>query len=122
VTALELVNMTDLERYVRNEESMLMVNIKGCGYPPSIKCKNFTENYGYEGATFPCHYSRQNKSVVMPHYERNEQIAVIRNYFVIPFIVTVLSSIGLCVIHCDCRFKKERRRRKYRRPKVENLR
>lgn len=122
LTAMMLSNMTEFEH---SEEAILLVNIKGCGYPPSVTCKNFSEMYGVEGAVYPCHYSRLNKTVVLTSYDRDDQISMIINFFVVPFIVTVVSSIALCVMHCDCRCKKERntRRRPHRRrPRIENLR
>lgn len=88
--------------------------------PPSVKCKNFTEKYGVEGIAFPCYYSRKNKTVVMTSFSRETQINTIIHFFVVPFIVTILSSIGICMIHCSCSCKKERP--KYRRPRVDNIR
>lgn len=88
--------------------------------PPSIRCKNFTDDYGYSGAVFPCFYSKKNKTVVMTSYNRDTQVNTIIHYFVVPFIITVMSSVGICVIHCNCSCKKERP--KYRRPRIENIR
>lgn len=88
--------------------------------PPSVKCKNFTDLYGYQGAAFPCHYSRKNKTVVMTSYSRDTQLNTIIHFFIVPFIITVISSVGICVIHCNCTCKKERP--KYRRPRIENIR
>lgn len=119
----ELSNLTDVTHF---DEAMLLVNIKGCGYPPSVTCKNFTEFYGNLGAQFPCYYSRINRTVVMTSYNREDQVSMIINFFVVPFFITLISSIGLCIMHCDCRCKKEvHHRRKHRRrpiPRIENLR
>ncbi|XP_015594484.1 uncharacterized protein LOC107267379 [Cephus cinctus] len=84
-------------------EAVLMVNIKGCGYPPVVDCENFTRELGYEGAKFPCHYSRVNGSIVMADYNREAQIATIMHFFAAPFVVTLATSVALCVMHCDCR-------------------
>ncbi len=84
-------------------EAVLLVNIKGCGYPPSIRCSNFTSKYGVLGASFPCYYSRQNKTVAMNRYDRSEQVHTIINFFAIPFVICIISSVTLCVMHCDCR-------------------
>uniref|UniRef100_A0A1B0CJ43 Uncharacterized protein n=2 Tax=Lutzomyia longipalpis TaxID=7200 RepID=A0A1B0CJ43_LUTLO len=97
---------------------------KGCGYPPSVKCRNFTDLYGVEGAIFPCYFSKFNRTVVMTNYKREDQVSMIVNFFVVPFIITVISSVALCVLHCDCRCKRERhprRRGLNRRPRIENL-
>lgn len=88
--------------------------------PPSIRCKNFTDNFGYQGAVFPCFYSKKNKTVVMTSYNRDTQVNTIIHFFIVPFIITVISSIGICIIHCNCSCKKERP--KYRRPRIENIR
>lgn len=118
-TAAELANFTtEIEK--SPNESVLQVNIKGCGYPPKIQCKNFTEKYGYEGAIYPCFYSQKNKTVVMTSYNRDDQVTTIIHFFIVPFIVSIIASVGLCVMHCNCSCKKERP--KYRRPRVENLR
>lgn len=122
-TIMLLNNLTEI---VHSDEAMLMVNIKGCGYPPSVTCKNFTDTYGYEGAMFPCYYARQNKTIVMTSYKRDDQVSMIINFFVVPFLITLISSIGLCIMHCDCRCKKEvhhrQRRHHRRRPRIDNLR
>lgn len=111
----------------QSKEATLLVNIKGCGYPPSVKCKNFTDYYGVEGAVFPCFYSRKNKTVVLTSYDHEDQVTMIIHFFVVPFVITVVSSVALCVMHCDCRCKKERTHRRprpsqCRRPGIENLR
>ncbi|XP_055699681.1 protein tipE [Phlebotomus papatasi] len=117
-----LANYTELQP--QSEEAQLLVNIKGCGYPPSVKCRNFTDVYGIEGAIFPCYFSRFNKTVVLTNYNRDDQVSMIVNFFVVPFIITLISSVALCVLHCDCRCKRERhlrRRGLNRRPRIENL-
>ncbi|XP_053990970.1 uncharacterized protein LOC128883032 isoform X1 [Hylaeus volcanicus] len=84
-------------------EAALLVNIKGCGYPPIVDCDNFTRELGYEGAKFPCHYSRVNGSIVMANYNREAQVTTIIHFFAAPFVVTLATSVALCVMHCDCR-------------------
>ncbi|XP_033221435.1 uncharacterized protein LOC117175797 [Belonocnema kinseyi] len=84
-------------------EAVLMVNIKGCGYPPTVDCENFIRELGYEGAKFPCHYSRVNSSIVMADYNHEAQVATIMHFFAAPFVVTLATSVALCVMHCDCR-------------------
>lgn len=83
-------------------EAVLLVNIKGCGYPPSVRCSNFTAKYGILGASFPCYYSRQNKTVALNRYNRTEQVNTIVNFFAIPFAICIVSSFSLCVMHCNC--------------------
>ena len=106
------------------DEAVLLVNIKGCGYPPEVDCDNFTTLYGKENAEFPCYYSRENRTVVLIHYDREEHVRVIIHYFAVPFIVTLATSVVLCVMYCDCRCSNERsrRRRHARRCAVEDAR
>lgn len=83
-------------------EAVLLVNIKGCGYPPAVACANFTRSYGVPGSTFPCHYSRQNHTLVVIGYDKRQQYTDIVHYFAVPFTICVVTSIVLCVMHCDC--------------------
>ncbi|XP_054271249.1 protein tipE [Macrosteles quadrilineatus] len=102
-------------------DAVLLVNIKGCGYPPDIQCANFTASYGTEGAEFPCYYSRENRTVVMTKYDRDAQVEVIINYFAIPFVICVVTSVVLCVMHCDCRCTPQPQPpRGFRRSRVED--
>lgn len=129
--AAELRNFTEFDLTEPDNESILLVNIKGCGYPPSVTCSNFVDLYGTEDAVFPCYYSRLNRTVVLTSYNRNTQVSMIINFFFVPFIITVISSVGLCIMHCDCSCQKERSHRQrqrdrerhfQRRPRMENLR
>lgn len=126
-------NMT--ENIEHSEEAILLVNIKGCGYPPKVVCQNFSNIYGEEGSVFPCFYSKTNRSLVLSSYNRSEQWSMIINFFFLPFVITVISSVGLCVMHCDCSCQKERSHRRQRehdrdrdqrefcrRPRIDNLR
>lgn len=106
-----------------SEEATLLINIKGCGYPPSVRCKTFVEIFGYEGSVFPCYYSKLNKTLAMTRYNRDDQLSMIVHFFLVPFVITVVSSVGLCALHCcDCRQQDQIRRQQYRRPRIENLR
>ncbi|KAI9579217.1 hypothetical protein GQX74_004689 [Glossina fuscipes] len=123
-------NMTDFTNYTaeweQSDEATLLVNIKGCGYPPTVTCSKFNAFYGLPGAIFPCYYSRKNKTVVMTSYNHDDQVNMIIHFFAIPFVITMISSIALCVMHCDCRCKKDRSHRRNRpqsrRPRIDNLR
>lgn len=56
----------------------------------------------------------------MTAYNRETQVNIIIHFFIVPFIITIISSVGICIIHCNCSCKKERP--KYRRPRIDNLR
>ncbi|XP_071449319.1 uncharacterized protein [Hetaerina americana] len=84
------------------EEAVLLVNIKGCGYPPEVSCTDFLKQYGLAGSTFPCYYSRANHSLVLAQYEPSRERARIVNMFVAPFAVAAASASALCFLHCEC--------------------
>nr|CAH7735571.1 unnamed protein product [Callosobruchus chinensis] len=41
-------------------DTHFLINTEGCGYPPSVNCSEFSQQYGYStaGTPFPCYYSR----------------------------------------------------------------
>lgn len=85
-------------------------------------CSNFTETYGAIGTEFPCYHSRENRTVVLTQYGRNEQIAIIIHYFAVPFVITLATSVALCVMHCDCRCHPVAHPKKSRRPpRIQDL-
>lgn len=94
--------------------AVLYVNIKGCGYPPTVNCENFTLSYGYVGARYPCFWSRADTTVVVPTWSRGEQVATVTRTLAIPLFLSGCAGIGLCALHCECRPR--RRRRPPRRP------
>ena len=52
-----------LEAGPTKHEAVLLVNVKGCGYPPSVNCTTWISQFGHEQSTFPCYYARTNQSV-----------------------------------------------------------
>lgn len=106
------------EAHNQTDDAVLLVNIKGCGYPPTVLCSNFTDTYGGEGTVFPCYHSRENRTVVLTHYERDEQVAIIIHYFAVPFVITLATSVALCVMHCDCRCHPTTHHKRPRRPRM----
>ena len=50
-------------------EAVLMVNVKGCGYPPSVNCSSWVRQFGVVESTFPCYYARTNQSLAITHLD-----------------------------------------------------
>ena len=53
-------------------DTPLLVNIKGCGYPPEISCPAFANHYNeilQRNKTFPCYYSQENPWIVLQTYD-----------------------------------------------------
>ena len=58
-----------LEAGPTKHEAVLLVNVKGCGYPPSVNCTTWISQFGLEQSTFPCYYARTNQSVAITHLD-----------------------------------------------------
>jgi len=85
------------------DDTPLLINIKGCGYPPTTVCDIYAEkydNHSKAGETFPCHYSIRNPWIVMSYYNREETISSILNSIFIPNILFVLSTAVLVYWYC----------------------
>ncbi|CAL8133804.1 unnamed protein product [Orchesella dallaii] len=48
--------------------TQLLINAKGCGYPPKVRCDEYGMTYKQLGRTFPCYYSRANPRLVVTDY------------------------------------------------------
>ena len=46
--------------------------LQGCGYPPSVDCRNFMKAYGTEGTNFTCYVSRLNPDLVVATLDLQE--------------------------------------------------
>ncbi|CAG0896833.1 unnamed protein product [Cyprideis torosa] len=87
-------------------EGKLFINIKGCGYPPSVNCSVFTVQYGSLGDRFPCYYSRSDPSVVVPSYDMESAQKALLYATLIPSTVFMCSVMSLCMMYvAACRRK-----------------
>ena len=50
----------------------LFINVKGCGYPPTVNCSQFFAYYGVPGRRYWCYYSHLDPQLVVPHYDPSE--------------------------------------------------
>ncbi len=93
----------DLTRYdnVVNRtmaDTPLLVNIKGCGYPPELDCKVFAmkyENLSDNMETFPCYYSKTNPWIVLETYNFLESMGFIVASIAIPNGIFIISLVVL---------------------------
>ncbi|KAA0187190.1 hypothetical protein HAZT_HAZT011940 [Hyalella azteca] len=61
-------------RYCLNCEvcsAKLLVNVKGCGYPPEVNCTEFLEKYGKPGRRLPGYYSSLDSSIALAEYDES---------------------------------------------------
>ena len=84
-------------------DTPLLVNIKGCGYPPETSCPVFANRFNEiykSGKTFPCHYSRENPWIVLQYYNYEESIFSIAASILIPNVIFVVSLLILLYWYC----------------------
>jgi len=85
------------------EDTPLLINIKGCGYPPDVDCDAYAkryENYQAMDETFPCYYSKLNPWIVLSEYNKDETVSSILFSILIPNLLFVLSLIVLVYWYC----------------------
>ena len=98
----------DLRRFDDKEnkttsDTPLLVNIKGCGYPPAIDCVAFTikyDNISEAGETFPCHFSRANNWVVLEKYNFGDTLGNVLSSIGIPNGIFFVSLVVLLYWYC----------------------
>ncbi|KAF2353752.1 Na+ channel auxiliary subunit TipE [Trinorchestia longiramus] len=49
----------------------LLVNVKGCGYPPAVNCSEFLERYGKPGRRLPGYYSAIDPTIALVEYSED---------------------------------------------------
>lgn len=75
-------------------DTPLLVNIKGCGYPPDVACARFASDYETllnQSQTFPCYFSRVNPWIVIERYEHDSLFSSILMSIIIPNVIFVIS-------------------------------
>lgn len=85
------------------DDTPLLINIKGCGYPPDVDCDMYAEkyeNYSLNEETFPCYYSKMNPWIVLSDFDRQETVSSILFSILIPNGLFVLSLVVLVYWYC----------------------
>jgi len=98
----------DLTRYdtLENQtmiDTPLLVNIKGCGYPPEVACARFASDYEQvlnESRTFPCYYSQINPWIVIEVYNYDLMLGSVIASIVVPNALFVISLSILLYWYC----------------------
>ena len=84
-------------------DTPLLVNIKGCGYPPEVACPRFASDYESlknQSLTFPCYFSRVNPWIVIKVYDYDSMLASILSSIIVPNVVFVISLSVLLYWYC----------------------
>ncbi|XP_021957612.1 uncharacterized protein LOC110853628 [Folsomia candida] len=80
--------------------TQLLVNAKGCGYPPRVKCEEFGDTYGLQGRTFSCFYSRTNPRLVVTDYNWEETAQPLLIALCLPTSLFAVSISILTLWYC----------------------
>ena len=84
-------------------DTPLLVNIKGCGYPPETSCPAFANKYNEimsTGQTFKCYYSRENPWIVLQEYNYEDTVNKIVASVMIPNVIFAVSLVILLYWYC----------------------
>lgn len=102
-TEWEDLTRVDFKDNKTHTDTPLLVNIKGCGYPPEISCPGFATKYNETKNAklyFPCYYSKLNPWIVLETYDFDETVASIVASIAIPNGLFVISLVVLLYWHC----------------------
>ena len=80
----------------------LLVNIRGCGYPPGVNCSTWFNSFGINDSLIPCYYSRSNISLALTHVDIERDKLDLAMSIIIPGLVFSLSLIIVCLLHAKC--------------------
>merc|ERR1712110_250025 len=95
------LTMLDLNNVVI-QDTPLLVNAKGCGYPPEISCPSFAQKYSElkkEGKYFPCYYSKSSPWIVIERYNYDDTLYAILTSILVPNGLFIVSFIILLYWH-----------------------
>lgn len=73
----------------------LFPNVKGCGYPPSLNCSVFYNQYAVKGRNFSCYYSKVNPGLVITVFDMDRVILELALAMAIPIPCFIISVIYL---------------------------
>lgn len=101
------VNYTDVDEIDQMEwdvvDAQLYPNVKGCGYPPDVNCTIFNKNYSTPGRTFPCYYSREQRTLVLTSLDINNTKRELVFAIVIPWGCFLVSILYLLITYVGMR-------------------
>lgn len=100
LTAETAKQNADNEELWDKHGAQLFVNVKGCGYPPTVNCSVFAEGFTDVGYVFPCYYSREQPNLVVEDYDIEEAHSHVVLFTVIPILTFLVSIFALCIMYC----------------------
>lgn len=84
------------------QSAALLVNVRGCGYPPVVECEQWIKQFGLNNSVFPCHYATTNHSLAVTSVDEAGELSNLLLATLVPLCACVISSISLCLMHTQC--------------------
>ena len=120
-TTTTLKSESELVRKKRSQDyevpnAKLLVNIKGCGYPPQVNCSKFKESYGLQGRLFYGYYSEVDPYIVLANFSPDKVKKDLLESLGYTCGAQLLGVVILLLLHCPYRriwrrlFRKKKRR------------
>lgn len=101
------VNFTNVEKIDRIEwdveDARLYPNVKGCGYPPSVNCTEFNNNYSVPGTTFPCYFSTKQPITVLNSLDIEKTKKDLVYAIIVPWGLFLVSILYLMITYVGMR-------------------
>ena len=94
------------------QRAALFVNVKACGYPPSVQCSKWVDQYGRINSTIPCHYSKTNTSMAITQVDARRSMRDLLLGTLVPIIALAVSGVALCTMHTKCIKARNKQRKK----------
>ena len=80
----------------------LLVNVKGCGYPPKVRCWEFWQNHHNTSIIFPCWYSKVEPNLAITDFVEGGALKQAILSFTLPIGLFTLSMIYISLKWCVC--------------------
>ena len=80
--------------------AVLQVNIRSCGYPPTVMCDTWHNVSAAPDTVVPCHYSRTNSSLAITDLDPEADTRDLLTSLLVPIIICIISTLILLLLHC----------------------
>lgn len=96
-------------------DARLLVNVKGCGYPPYVNCSSFREKFNTPGRRIPGYYSDLHPNIVLASYDPTAMKVELQESVGYTFGLMAIGTILMCILQAPyrkmwrrCRGKKKK--------------
>ena len=98
-------NKTDGENDSCLITAKLFINVKGCGYPPKVKCWKFWQDHHQMEHNYPCWYSTLDPELAITDFEEGWAMRQAILSFSLPVGLFAISMIYISLKWCVCCYR-----------------